>query len=316
MTHNFRLAYIAISFAGVFAACKKTDAPAPTSTPVATPTPVATNVIKDSVLTVTKDLYLWYNQIPASFDPQTYADPAAIMTAIQPYSIEPGFSGPVDRWSFGMKKTDWDNLSGGMSSTSGATNAAGDFGLSVFFKAEGDLRVRLVERASPAGAAGIERSWRITKINNNTNITTANATFIVDAVYNSTSSSFTFIKPDGTTADITLTAAHYKTQPVYLDSVYSINNKKIGYLVFNSFIGETTQIASDFQRVFDKFSNANITDLVVDLRYNGGGYVSIQEALADYIAPQSVSGTLMFKESYNDKNSQYKQSTYFHKKGS
>ena len=316
MTNHFRLAVIAVSFIGLFASCKKTDTPAPaTPTPVAAPTPVSANVIKDSVVTITRDLYLWYNQIPVSFNAQTYADPAAIMTAIQPYSTEPGFSKPVDRWSFGMKKTDWDNLSGGMSSASGATNAAGDFGLTVFFKAEGDLRVRLVERASPAGAAGIERSWRITKINNNTDITTGNATFIVDAVYNSASSTFTFIKPDGSTVDITLSAAHYKTQPVYLDSIYTINNKKIGYLVFNSFIGDTTQINSDFQRVFNKFSAANISDLVVDLRYNGGGYVSVQEALADYISPQSVNGSLMFKENYNDKNSQYNQSTYFHKKG-
>src|SRR5215831_8852885 len=85
----------------LFTACKKDK-----GTP-----PPPKDPIKDSVLLYAKDIYLWYNQIPSTFDPQTYADPDAIMQAIRHYSTEPGFSAPVDRWSFGMKQTDWNNLS-------------------------------------------------------------------------------------------------------------------------------------------------------------------------------------------------------------
>ena len=316
MFTSLRPLLILILLIDIFSSCKKVDT---NSKPADVPPPVAVvspDVVKDSVLINTKDLYLWYNQIPATFDPKTFADPAKIMEAIRPFSIEPGFTGPVDRWSFGMKKEEWNNLTSGMSSADAATNAAGDFGISVFFKQEGDLRVRLVERLSPGGMAGIQRSWRIVKINGNSDITTVNASFIVTNVYNSTSTSFTFLKPDGTSVDLTLTAAHYKTQPVYLDSVYRINNKNIGYLVYNSFIGDTGKIYSEFERVFSKFADNNVTDLVVDLRYNGGGYVTVQQKLANYLAPQSADGSVMMKEVYNDKHSQYNQTTLFHKIGS
>src|SRR5438045_5888961 len=98
---------------------------------------------------------------------------------------------------------------------------------------EGDLRVKSVERSSSAGQAGIHRSWRITKINGNSNITTANSTAIIENVYNSSSTTFTFTKPNGNSFDITLNADTYKTQPVYMDTIYNYSNKKVGYLVFN-----------------------------------------------------------------------------------
>jgi len=211
---------------------------------------------------------------------------------------------------------DWNNLSSGIGSINNNAASTGDFGITVFFRVEGDLRVRLVEKESPAGKAGIERAWRIMKINGNTNITTSNANFIINNVYQASSSNFTFKKPDGTTVDISLTAAHYYEEPVYMDSVYTAGDKKIGYLVLNSFLGDTAKISSELNRVFSKFSNSGVTDLVVDLRYNGGGYVSLAEQLADYLAPTSANGDLMMKQMYNDKYTAYNSSTYFHKQGS
>jgi C-terminal processing protease CtpA/Prc len=317
-----RLLTILVLAISLLTACKKTDVSnTHTPTPTPTPTPVSVAVdpekIKDSVLLYTKDIYLWYNQIPSTFNARSYEDPVKIMTAIRQYSIESGFSNPVDRWSFAMKKTEWDNMSGGLGATFNSTNAEdGDFGLRVFFNSEGDLRVKSVERESPAGLAGIRRSWRITKLNGNTNITTSNSTIIVDAVYNSTQTSFTFIKPDSSTVNITLNAAHYKEHPVVLDSVYTINSKKIGYLVFNSFLGDTIEINNEFNRLFSKFASQNISDVVVDLRYNGGGYVSVQEKLANYLISSSSNSKLMMKQQYNDKQPNYNRSTFFKKIGS
>lgn len=309
---------VLLSMSLFFSACKKNkDVLAVTPPPASgggTSTTVSPQVIKDSVLLVSKDIYLWNNQIPGSFNVQSFADPAAIMTAIHPFSIETGFTAPVDRWSFAMKKTEWDLLSAGMSSIS-TTTAAGDLGFSVFFKATGDLRVRLVEPNGPAGLAGIRRGWRITAINNNTNITTANADFIVAAVYSSVNSSFTFQKPDGSTVSIDLTAGHYAEKPVYLDTVYNIGNSKIGYLVFNSFLGNTAQISSEFQRVFSNFKSQEVTNVIVDLRYNGGGYVSIAEQLSNYLVKSSASGSLMMTQLYNSQNSKNNTVTNFRKAG-
>jgi C-terminal processing protease CtpA/Prc len=288
-------------------ACKKNDAvnnlnPAPT--PGTTPT---TNALKDTTLLYSKDLYLWYNQIPSTFNAQTYSDPNAIMEALRQYSNEPGFSTPVDKWSFAMKQAEWNKLSSGIS---------GDFGMSVFFFKDGDLRVKSVERSSPAGLAGIHRGWRITKINGNTNISTTNADFISNAVWNSPNGSFTFQKPDGTTIDLSLNAATYQEHPVYLDSIYTINSKKIGYFSFNSFLGDTTELYNEFSRVFNHFSAAGINDLVVDLRYNGGGYVTVQQKLANWLAPSSANAQLMMKEQFNDKYTDFNTTDNFQKLGS
>ena len=308
---NLFLSVILILFIATFSACKKNK---DTSTTTPTDSTSLASEAKDSALIDTRDFYIWYNQIPSSFNAQSYTDPAAEMLALRAYSNEPGYSVPVDKWSMGILKTDWNQLSGGIGSASSAS-ADGDFGMSVFFNADGDLRVKLVERLSPAGIAGIARGWRVTKINGSSNITISNSDYIVNAVFYSSSSTFTFLKPDGTSVDITLTADTYAQQPVYLDTTYFIGSKKIGYMVLNSFLGDTSQIFSELKRVINNFSSENVTDIVVDLRYNGGGYVSVQEKLADYLAPTAANGGLMMKETFNDKHQDYNTALYFNKAG-
>lgn len=290
-------------------ACQKSEEiqapPSPPTSGGSTGTSAA-DKIKDSTLLYSQDIYLWYKQIPTTFDARSYAGPGEIMTALRAYSQETGFDKPVDRWSFAIKQTEWDNVSSGI---------AGDFGLNVFFRQEGDLRVRTVEPASPAGLAGVRRGWRIVGLNGNTNITTANANAIVTSVYQSASTAFTFEKPDGTRSNLSLNAATYKEQPVLLDSVYTVAGKKIGYLVFNSFLGDTTQIYNRFSNVFSKFSTEQVNDVVIDLRYNGGGYVSVQDKLANYLAPASANGDILMQQQYNDKYSRYNSTTRIRKLG-
>ena len=181
--------------------------------------------------------------------------------------------------------------------------------------APGDLRVKSVEKESPAGKAGIRRGWRITKVEGNTDITSANADFLVSKIYNSASASFSFQKPDNTTADITLTSATYKENPIFLDSIYMVDTKRIGYLSYNSFLGDTAKTYSEFERIFARFTAANVNDVVVDLRYNGGGYVNVQNRLANYLVNTNGNGGLMMKQQYNDKYTQYNQNTVFKKMG-
>lgn len=302
-----RLLMASLVSLGLLQACKKNDV---TNSLNPAPTPGTTTTVsslKDSTVFYSKDLYLWYNQIPSSFNPQTYSDPNAIMEALRQYSTEPGFSAPVDKWSFAMKQTEWDNVSSGIS---------GDFGMNVFFFKEGDLRVKSVERSSPAGIVGIRRGWKITKINGSTSVSTSNADFISNAIWNSASGNFTFQKPDGSTVDLNLKAASYQEHPVYLDTVYSLNAKKVGYFSFNSFLGDTTELYNEFARVFDRFAAAGINDLIVDLRYNGGGYVTVQQKLANWLAPSSANGQLMMKEQFNDKYTEFNTTDNFHKLGS
>jgi len=215
------------------------------------PDPDVSNKVKDSAWMYAREFYLWYDHLPHSFNPQSYSDPNAIMEAIRAYSIEPGFSAPVDKWSFGIKRSEWDDVSSGIS---------GDFGLSIFFNSNNDLRVSYVEPASPAGAAGITRSWRIMSVNNDANINTEDATIsrISAAVFNSASTAFVFRRPDNTDTAITLTAASYREQPVLLDTIYTVGAKKVGYMVYNSFLGDTAAVKSEFDSLFNNFSSAGI----------------------------------------------------------
>lgn len=300
-----RLVLFASATVALLQSCKKDDLQSDFTPP--SPSVSEADKLKDSTLAYARDIYLWYDKIPATFNARNYDDPNKIMTALRQYSSEPGFAQAVDRWSFAVNQDDWDDVSSGVS---------GDFGISVFFRAEGDLRVKMVEENSPAGRAGVQRGWRITKINGSTNMTTSNANAIVNGVYYSSASSFTFQKPDNSTLDMNLTAAVYQEQPVHLDTLYTINGARIGYMVFNSFMGDTTRIYNEFSRVFNRFAQANVSDVVIDLRYNGGGYVTVANKLANYLAPSSANGGIMMKQQYNNKYTQYNSTTLFNKLGS
>ena len=300
---KFRLVAVLIGIM-IMASCTKEDVIENGSDPQ---TVNVADRIKDSVLLFSQDIYLWNSQIPSTFNPRNFSDPDKVMSAIRNYSQEPGFTQPVDRWSFAVKQDEWDDISAGVTQ---------DFGLSVFFYAEGDLRVKSVEKRSPAARAGIRRGWRVAKLNGNANISNNNAEFIIQQVFNSKSTLFTFVKPDGNTVDVQLTAGTYQENPVFLDTVYSTGGKKAGYFVFNSFLGDTTQIYNDFQRIFSRFSQEGVSDIIIDLRYNGGGYVTVQNKLANYLVPPAGNGNLMMKQEFNTNNKQYNSSTRFSKIGS
>jgi len=285
----------------IFTSCRKNDkVGGGGNTPV-------DDKLKDSALMYTRDVYLWTDQIPSDFDAQAYAGPEEIMSAIRKYSNEPGFSEPVDHYSFAIKQTEWDNVSNGIIS---------DFGLNAFFFTDNDLRVRLVEEDSPAGRAGIKRGWKFLKIAGSTDINADNTDFLVEQIYESGSTAFTFERPDGTTVDITLSSETYHEQPVVLDTVYSAGARKAGYIVFNSFLGDTTEVISNLSRVFNRFVNEGVTDVIVDLRYNGGGYVSVQEAFANYLVKPIANGSTMMRQVYNDNYSDLNETTRFAKRGS
>ncbi|MDP9046784.1 MAG: S41 family peptidase, partial [Bacteroidota bacterium] len=113
--------------------------------------------------------------------------------------------------------------------------------------------------------------------------------------------SMTLKKFDGSTLTVTnMNAASYTVNPVLKDSVYTTTNgHKVGYIVFNSFTSDANADPK-LNAAFDYFTAQGVTDLVVDLRYNGGGYVSTAEYLDNLIVPASKNGTLMYNTYYTD----------------
>jgi carboxyl-terminal processing protease len=262
-------------------------------------------IVMDTVVSYTKEIYLWNTQLPATLPGKT---PTEVMTNIRQYSIEPGFSGPVDRWSFAISKDEWNKISTGVSA---------DFGMRVFFRSANDLRVASADKNGPAGIAGVQRGWKINSINGVAITDTSQSNFIVTTVYSSPTTRFNFTLPDNSTREVTLNSQVFSSNPFVIDSVYTIGANKIGYFVLNSFLGDTTQMKNRFDNVFTKFSGAGITDLVIDLRYNGGGYVLLAQYLLNYLVPGSGNNQMMFTEAYNAKYaSRFNETVLFQKKGS
>jgi C-terminal processing protease CtpA/Prc len=99
--------------------------------------------------------------------------------------------------------------------------------------------------------------------------------------------------PTGETA--LLNKTQYNENPVYKVKTFDINGEKIGYLMYNGFI---TDYETQLNNAFAQFKAEGVTNLVLDLRYNGGGSVETATDLASMITGQ-FNGQVFYKEFWN-----------------
>ncbi|MEO6915847.1 MAG: S41 family peptidase, partial [Chitinophagaceae bacterium] len=259
------------------------------------------DLLRDSVYLYTKEVYLWNTLLPgyAQFNPRQYSGATEIASATNVMNGVRALQ-PLDRFSF-------------VTSTAAAAGlqTGEDVDLGFLIKPASIDRaypidsvywfVNYVYASSPAGKAGVQRGMMLSKINT-TKLDYSNATVAVlnDIFYGATTSaSFQFIKADGTAlGPITLTKASYVANSVLYRTVLTSGAKKVGYVVFNQFFAEPSR--KELGDVFTYFSSQGITDLVVDLRYNGGGSTGTQDTLANLIAPLSANNKTMYQYLYNE----------------
>lgn len=276
--------------AGLFAGCRKTGIdPQPGLVQTG---PTYTDV-RDSTYAVAQDMYLWYQNLPSitDFKPQSYESPEAVMVKVRTYSPKTSDgTGHVDRWSFAVTKQQWNQVVAG--------SAAG-YGFSRAYTTDpNDLRVVFVHPNSPIGQAGVQRGWRILKYNG---ISAGAATnqALVDAITNTSTGTFEFVTNTGETKTLNLTKANYTQSAVLKRTVLDQGGKKVGYLLFNSF--NLSSSRRELDEAFAEFKSAGVADLVVDLRYNGGGSVAVAERFANLLVPADAAGKLMYTDQHNDK---------------
>ena len=86
-----------------------------------------------------------------------------------------------------------------------------------------------------------------------------------------------------------------QTSTVYLDSIYQIERKKVGYICYLQFDDK-----KDLANVLKHFYEEQIDELVLDLRYNPGGLVSTCKYLSNSIVSENGYGEIFQQCTYND----------------
>ena len=172
--------------------------------------------------------------------------------------------------------------------------------------------LNLVVKGSPAEAAGLKRGDIILKVNG-TQLTKANYSALLAS---SETVTFTLGTLNGmaistSNSTISVTKAEVSEDPVAFSTVIdkSAYGKKIGYLVYTQFVPGTTANATKYddelRQVFANFKSKGVNELVLDLRFNPGGYISSAETLASLIGKNISSSKIFYKEQWNDKYISY-----------
>ncbi len=103
------------------------------------------------------------------------------------------------------------------------------------------------------------------------------------------------ITPNG--ISLSFTKAQYTENPIYVTNVIEVEDKRIGYLMYNGFF---SNFESQLNQAFGELKAANVTHLVLDLRYNSGGSVDTATRLASMITGQ-FNGQVFARQVWNQK---------------
>lgn len=219
--------------------------------------------VNSQIYAMMQEVYLWNNHLPSNVDPDAYETPAAYMEALR-YD-------QYDKWSTVLTEEDFNAYF--------EEGTMVGYGFTVIADYSGNIWIAFVYRNTSAASNGVKRSWMISKIDGQS-VSTNNFGSLIGEPAIGASADFVFINEMGSEVNLTLTMAELSLTPVLHSEVIEQGNSTVGYLVFQDFI-ETAPVEID--EVFNAFSDSGITELIIDLRYNGGGSVSVAEHIAGWI---------------------------------
>src|SRR5690606_2573875 len=170
--------------------------------------------------------------------------------------------------------------------------------------------VGYVTENSPASDAGIQRGDLIYSVDGTT--LNGNNVNLINKLFTESSISLGFVEVVGgefvyDENEIALSPVILNENPVHYHDIIETAGSKIGYLVYNSFVHTYHEELND---VFAEFKNENINELVLDLRYNGGGSVITSAFLASMIHGGANSNATFAKLVYNQKRDSRQGATY------
>ncbi|MGZ3183197.1 MAG: S41 family peptidase [Telluria sp.] len=244
-----------------------------------------------------EDTYLWYKELPNA-DPAQYATPIDYFNVMKTSAVTPSGK-PKDQFHFTYPTDQWNAMQ-----QSGVALGYGITWSRNSGRAPRYWFVSMVDPGSPAAAAGIKRGTELMSIDGQdfVNSNTQAAIDILNAGLAPSASGEKHrfgLRSGGIDFEVELAAADVFSDPVRNVKVLDTPGGKVGYLTFNSFNGVAERELID---AFTTFQQAGVSDLVLDLRYNGGGLVYLAGELAYMIAgPGQTSGKVFEQFLENDK---------------
>ena len=238
--------------------------------------------------------YFWYRLAPHP-DPAGYATVDSFFNALLYTGTDANF--PADRWSRSETNESFNRFFGDGATLGWGVSVAG---LEVAGDGTKPLYVRHVEAASPAAAQGVQRGDQVMSINGRpaSALVAANDFSALSAV-NAGDMLTLVLRRQGVDRSVSLVASVFPLTPVTYASLLQSNaGRKLGYVVVKDMI---SQALAPLDAAFAQFKAARVSDVVLDLRYNGGGLVSTGATLASYITGLRGTGKDYARLLYNDK---------------
>jgi carboxyl-terminal processing protease len=255
---------------------------------------------KQFVLDRMREWYFWNDLLPAQVDSSQFATPEDLLAYLTTFSPDltpdDGIDNPVDRFSF-INTAAADQAFFGEGKFEG-------FGFSSRFVAGNDLRLTRVFFDSPANRAGLARGQQIVALNGRS-IAEIEANEGVNAVFDMSPLDFT-MRPVGGNPDgsddftRTITQEIVTIDPVpQARTIVDPNGVRppVGYMELATFISTAD---AQMDSVFADFRAQGVNDVILDLRYNGGGLVNTSELLGDFLGGDVAENLVYSRTVFND----------------
>ena len=250
--------------------------------------------------------YFWYRISPRP-DPAPYADVQGYFDALLYTGSSPDF--PRDRYSGSQTTESFNRFFGDGASLGYGISVAG---LELNRNGTLPLFVRYVEPLSPAGvqgAQGVQRGDRVLTVNGRPVSELIVADDFSALTPQQAGDTLTLLlRRNGFDRTVTLSATIFNLTPVTGTSVTTTaGGRRLGYVSVKDMV---SQALAPLETAFSRFRADGVQDLVVDLRYNGGGLVSTGATLASYIAGTRGNNLNYASLLYNDKRAGSNNTSY------
>ena len=235
--------------------------------------------------------YLWPDKMPALAKTNTSSNPMDYFYSIlYDYKI-------TDRFS-------WiDSSSANLINQLNGINTVLGIRVSAFYtddtKANVALVIAYVLKGSPAEKSGLKRGDIILSVDDKTVTSSNYGSVLQNQTLKLGLGAYDNKVFSSTGKTVTVTKVELQTNPILQDTVINWAGKKVGYFAYLQFL---SSFDDSLRAVFGRFKDKGVNELVIDLRYNGGGYVSSSDLLTNLMVKDLASRVdkVMNKRQYND----------------